>query len=328
MATERQIRANRANAAKSTGPITPEGKRASSQNAARRDFVPSTVVLKGESMRRFNDLAAALILQFQPRNSAEAGLVQIMIVARWRLLRMWGIQTAAFELEMARARQNADPATAPSGAVLAAIAFRTLADTSRSLALMHRLEAAYDRQYNSSLALLLKLREAPGPGVPVDPPPQIVTETWDDDSQNEPDFDADPGKNPTCNEQVPSERPASCNGPNFPKANFPTENRRDPLTDARGALTESVNAPAMRSGVALQRPLQRGACALRRCGPRLQQPDVSGVRMPDTHYEDTRHENDLRRTTIAKPNRPPLDRRACPRMPCSLKRWPFAGYRF
>jgi hypothetical protein len=37
----------------------------------------------------------------------------------------------------------------------------------------------------------------------VDPPLQLPTETWDDDSQNEPDFDADPAQDPTCNEPVP-----------------------------------------------------------------------------------------------------------------------------
>jgi hypothetical protein len=125
MATERQIQANQANAQKSTGPITPEGKRISSQNAGKSNAVmsaaahgllSSTVVLKGESVRRFNDLATALILQFQPRNSAETSLVQTMIAARWRLLRMWGIQSAGFQLEMARQ----DP-SAGSGAVLAAV---------------------------------------------------------------------------------------------------------------------------------------------------------------------------------------------------------------
>ena len=52
-------------------------------------------------MRRFNPLAAALMRQFQPRNSAETALVQSMTAARWRLLRMWGIQTAGFQQEVA-----------------------------------------------------------------------------------------------------------------------------------------------------------------------------------------------------------------------------------
>jgi hypothetical protein len=106
MATERQIQANRANARKSTGPKSPEGKRISSKNAALTNRVSGTIVLKGESLRRFHDLAAALTAQFQPRYSAETYLVQAMAVARWRLLRMWGIQTAGFESEMAAARQK------------------------------------------------------------------------------------------------------------------------------------------------------------------------------------------------------------------------------
>src|SRR5579863_7314253 len=185
MATERQIQANRANAQKSTGPTTPEGKRISSQNGVLHSLVSGTVVLKGESMRRFNDLAAALMRQFQPRNSAEAALVQIMTAARWRLLRMWGIQTAGFQQEMAR-----QDASAGSGAVLAAATFRTMADNSRALALQHRFEAAYDRQYNQALTLLLKLRESPDPSAPSGPTIQLATETWEDDFHGEPNYSA------------------------------------------------------------------------------------------------------------------------------------------
>ncbi len=178
MATERQIQANRANAAKSTGPITPEGKRICSRNPALRGLASETVVLKGESLRRFNDLAAALILQFQPRNSAETALVRTMTVARWRLLRMWGIQNAGFQQEMAR-----QDATAGSGAALAAATFRSLADNSRALALQHRLESAYDRQFNQALAMLLKLRN----------------ELRNDKFQREADFEAFPEKeSPLC----------------------------------------------------------------------------------------------------------------------------------
>ncbi len=195
MATEKQIQANRANALKSTGPTTPEGKRISSQNGVLHTLVSGSVVLKGESMRRFNELAAALMRQFQPRNPAEATLVQTMTAARWRLLRMWGIQTAGFEQEMARQ----DP-SAGTGAVLAAAAFRSLADNSRTLALQQRFEAAYDRQYNHALTLLLKLRETPNPSALPNPPILFATETWEDDFQGEPNFSAEPDIDPTCNE--------------------------------------------------------------------------------------------------------------------------------
>jgi len=82
MATERQIQANRANAAKSTGPVTPESKRISSQNASTHRLLSGVVILKGESLRRYNDLTAALVLQFHPRNSAETALIQTMAVAK------------------------------------------------------------------------------------------------------------------------------------------------------------------------------------------------------------------------------------------------------
>jgi hypothetical protein len=81
MATERQIKANRANAAKSTGPKTAEGKRISSKNAA-------------------------LILHFQPRNSAETFLVQTMTVARRRLVRMRRIQTPALSWRWPARHEN------------------------------------------------------------------------------------------------------------------------------------------------------------------------------------------------------------------------------
>jgi hypothetical protein len=155
-------------------------------------------------MRRFNDLAAALSRQFQPRNSAEIFLVQAMTVARWRLLRIWGIQAAGFQQEMARQ----DP-SAGSGAVLAAVTFRSLADNSRVLGLQHRSEAAYDRQYNRALAMLLKLRETPNSSLDVSaprfPPILLATETWDDnfeddDSPNETNSEAESERDPSCHE--------------------------------------------------------------------------------------------------------------------------------
>jgi hypothetical protein len=115
-----------------------------------------------------------------------------MSVARWHLLRIWGIQTAGFELEMARARQHSE-SSAYTGAVLAAATFRHLSDTSGVLALQHRLEVSYDRQYTRALAMLLKLRETRDPNGPPaldlsDPSLQIVTETWDEEEIVEPDL--------------------------------------------------------------------------------------------------------------------------------------------
>jgi hypothetical protein len=142
-------------------------------------------------LRRFNQLAAALILQFQPRNSGEVTLVPTMTAARWRLLRMWGIQT--LQREMARLGEGSIR-SAGSGATLAAVTFQSLADNSRAPALQHRLEATYDLQYNHARAMLLKLREAPNSSVPSYPSIDPVAKTWDDDFQCEANFEAVPLK--------------------------------------------------------------------------------------------------------------------------------------
>ena len=48
MTTEAQIEANRANAQKSTGPRTPEGKATVAQNAVKHGLLARTAVLHGE----------------------------------------------------------------------------------------------------------------------------------------------------------------------------------------------------------------------------------------------------------------------------------------
>lgn len=178
MATERQTIANRANAAKSTGPVTPKGKRNSSQNASLRRLDSGAAVLqgvlKGASVRYYKALAADLILQFQPRNSAEEALVQTMTLAHWRLLCSWRIQTAALRREIARLRQ--DHPSAGSGA-LTVLAFFSLAENSRSLARLHRLEAHCQCQFNHALTQLLKLREIPESCAAPHLPTQLAGET-------------------------------------------------------------------------------------------------------------------------------------------------------
>ena len=76
MATEKQIQANRANAKRSTGPITEEGKQASSQNARRHDQLSSCIVRKAESTPKLDDLRDSLLGEFQPQTANETALVE------------------------------------------------------------------------------------------------------------------------------------------------------------------------------------------------------------------------------------------------------------
>jgi hypothetical protein len=159
MATIRQIQANRANAKRSTGPASAAGKKASSQNAVRHGLIARAVVLKAESTQRFEELLASFVEEFQPRTANEHALVETLAVARWRLMRNWMLITALLETETA----NQDPQTG-GDPVLAAMAFRKLADSSQALHLLQRYETALDRQYSRALNNLLKVRGGNNPG--------------------------------------------------------------------------------------------------------------------------------------------------------------------
>ncbi len=169
MRTERQKQAARANGAKSRGPVTPEGKLASSRNATTHGILSGTVVLTGESEERFHALLADLHAELQPQTTVELTLVETMAVARWRQMRIWGIEKANMEHQM-RAEAAAggeDGAPADEPATRCALAFRTLSDDSHSLDLINRYESRYDRQYLRAHRRFLAL-------VDRRPPPPLV----------------------------------------------------------------------------------------------------------------------------------------------------------
>jgi hypothetical protein len=113
-----------------------------------------------------------------------------MAVARWRQMRIWGIEKANMEHQM-RAQAEApgasedDPAddeaaesnAGEDAATRCALAFRTLSDESRSLDLINRYESRYDRQYLRAHRRFLELadRRTPPPvasRLRIDPPVQ------------------------------------------------------------------------------------------------------------------------------------------------------------
>ncbi len=97
MTTEVQINANRANAQKSTGPRTLEGKAAAAQNALKHGFWSQKVVIKGEDPEE-----SALFRKGRLEELAPAGLMELILAERivrlsWRLHRAERLQITAFE---------------------------------------------------------------------------------------------------------------------------------------------------------------------------------------------------------------------------------------
>jgi hypothetical protein len=174
MSTERQQNASRANGSKSRGPTTPEGKLASSRNAITHGMLSSTIVLNGESTDRFLGLLADLFEEFQPQTPFEQSLIENMAVARWRQMRIWGMEKASMEHEMHRQSAPSNSAAldpSEQAATRAAIAFRTLSDDSRSLELINRYESRYDRQYLRAHRRFLEVHDRRTPPSDQTPPP-------------------------------------------------------------------------------------------------------------------------------------------------------------
>jgi hypothetical protein len=83
-----QLAANRANAARSTGPRTPEGKARSSQNARKHGFTASTfAVVRLEDLNEVANLREDLVNLYHPVNSQELFAVERIALAQQSILR-------------------------------------------------------------------------------------------------------------------------------------------------------------------------------------------------------------------------------------------------
>jgi hypothetical protein len=84
MATAAQIAANRANAQKSTGPRTVEGKRRSSLNSLKWGLTAATLVLPHEDEIGYQETRGMLYTQYQPATPQECMLVDQLASSWWR----------------------------------------------------------------------------------------------------------------------------------------------------------------------------------------------------------------------------------------------------
>ena len=97
MATKRQIRANRENACKSTGPKTEAGKAASSANALRHGLTAEILVLLlDEDGDAFERLRAGVIADLAPAGALQEVLAERAAVLLWRLDRVARMEAELF----------------------------------------------------------------------------------------------------------------------------------------------------------------------------------------------------------------------------------------
>jgi hypothetical protein len=86
--TPRRLAANRENAAKSTGPRTPEGKQRSSKNSLHHAAFCADLLQPGEDEHDLHTLRDALIHDLAPQNAIELCLADRVVSAAWRLRRL------------------------------------------------------------------------------------------------------------------------------------------------------------------------------------------------------------------------------------------------
>jgi hypothetical protein len=104
----KKLAANRANAARSTGPRTPEGKARSSQNAVRHGLTSQASLLNGESQEELDELARGMEADLRPRGAAEREIVARIVSLTWRLRRVARVEEAMWASEQAHRFDQAD----------------------------------------------------------------------------------------------------------------------------------------------------------------------------------------------------------------------------
>jgi len=97
MATTAQIKANRLNALKSTGPRTPRGKATVSQNPLKHGLFAQKTVIAGESQADFDLYKDQMLAELNPVGPMESMLADRVISLSWRLKRSVRFQNQAID---------------------------------------------------------------------------------------------------------------------------------------------------------------------------------------------------------------------------------------
>src|SRR5579863_813555 len=165
----KQLAANRANSAKSTGPKTPEGKARSAQNAVKHGFTASTfAVVRLEDLQEIAHLKSDLVSVYQPVNSQELFALERMALSQQAILRAARLESGLFTTSLNEALDTNDRPFTPMSKELAgdgdieitraqnrnyclADGFLRLIRQSNGWSIFLRYQAQSERQYRRAL---------------------------------------------------------------------------------------------------------------------------------------------------------------------------------
>ena len=163
MATKAQIKANRENAKKSTGPRTEEGKARVSLNALKHGLLAQDAVLPEEDPAEFDRQLRDLERDLRPENSLEFELVRQIADAQWRMRRLVRIETGFLSAALDEKRrheerfnpENIRPGREGETQLLGA----SLLNRTQALLHLARYDAHLSRRYYRAIAELGRLRK-------------------------------------------------------------------------------------------------------------------------------------------------------------------------
>ncbi len=155
--SEAQLTANRANAQLSSGPVTPEGKARSSQNALKHGLTGATVLLASDDAAEYQRRLAACQDAFHPVGEEEQRLVQSMVDSLWRIDRAQNLQIGImYKGSLEFASQFADQEPAKRRAL---IEVETYLKYEKSLRNLQVQEARLHRRYEKDFAELKRIQQ-------------------------------------------------------------------------------------------------------------------------------------------------------------------------
>jgi len=160
MASQRQIAANRANAQKSTGPKTPEGRAAVKLNGVKHGLTAATLVLPGEQQSDFESLLDSFEAEHSPATPTEAMLVRQMAMASWRLRRLYHVEAAVFTVRLTDLEEDMADDYVGKLEDVERLAYVAIDDARRRSVFdnLSRCEARLERSFYKALHELQRLR--------------------------------------------------------------------------------------------------------------------------------------------------------------------------
>ncbi len=98
--SEARQAASRANGAKSKGPVTPEGKQRSSQNAVTHGLLARSLTLSDGDAQLFDSLHSNYIRRFTPRDQPEHDLIEEAVYAKWQMRQAWMMHARTLKIQI------------------------------------------------------------------------------------------------------------------------------------------------------------------------------------------------------------------------------------